>query len=228
MAQSQIDLYNLALSACGATGSVATIFETGVLARTCNRWYEPVRLFIFRSAHWACLTRHARLGLLVERDTTADWVSTDPQPGWIYAYGAPSDMVAARHLTDYSRFGTGVYVPTNVPAIFTDTEDAILTYTADVTDVSLWDVGLYMALVYGLAMHIARPLTGKRERSRDLMESANMLIAQARADSANEQAGVQDSLPEWIEARGYAGGINRTRYIAPFGQMLTATGAPVV
>lgn len=228
MPQSQVDLYNLALSACGSRDSVALITENTNGARFCNRWYEPVRRHVYAAAHWPTLKRHARLGLLQERNTAADWVSTDPDPGWVYAYSAPNDMVAARHLSTYERFSTGVYPSMNVRAVFCDTEDAILTYTKDETDLSLLDAGLYMCFVYGLAMHIARPLTGKADRSKELAEMANRLIAEARASAANESAGFIDSLPEWISRRGYSGGTNSVRYVAPYGTMFSATGAPVV
>lgn len=226
MTQSVTNLYNLALGACGSRGSVASVSETTIEATLCNVWYAPVRAQVFRSAHWNSLREHTRLALLVERDLDEDWVSTDPEPGFVYAYSAPAYMAAARYLTTYERFRVGTY--NNARAIFTDVEDAILCFTEDKTNVSVWDASLYLAVAYALAAHICPKLTGKAQRSDSLLQKANIIITQARVDSANEKQENFDVLPDWIQARGYRGGTSIDRYVAPYGPQLSLMGAPVV
>lgn len=228
MAQSQTELYNLALSAVGARKTVSAPTENSREAEQCNLWYGSVRANIFRAAHWGSIKRFARLGLLVERDTAADWVTTDPEPGFIYSYSLPVGCVAARYLSTFERFTTGVYYSTNVRALFTDMEDAVLCYSFDQTNTALWDHSLYLAVAYGLAAHICLPLSGKPERASGLIKASNAIIAEARAQSANEQQGTIETLPEWITTRGYKGSPSTTRYFAPFGEYLSMMGAPVV
>lgn len=228
MAQSQIDLYNLALSACGSRDSVAAVTENTAGARYCQRWYEPVRQQAFRAAHWNSLTAYARLGLLATRGDSTDWTTTDPSPGWLYAYSVPNDMVMARYLTEFQRFVVEPFPSQNVQAINTDVEDAILCYTKDETDPGLWDNGLYIAVAMALAAHIARPLTGKRDRVNDLLMDANRQILEAQVQNANERMNRLDWVPEWIQRRGYAGGISVEPYVVPFGAVFQAPGAPSV
>lgn len=227
MSQTQVGIYNLALSAVGSRDTLASISENTPGARECNRWYEPVRRTAFRAAHWKSLREYSRLPLLTERNTAEDWVDTDPHPGWLYAYGAPNDMVAPRYLTTFQTFDSGIYASSSVQAIFTNVEDAVLCYTADRTDPSLWDNALYMAVVHALAGYIAIPVSGKRDRSRDLLDAANKAIAEARADTANAMERKYDTIPDWIASRGYSGGIASTRYIADYGPLFATVGGPL-
>lgn len=228
MTQSQTAVYNLAVGACGGRSAISSPTESSREAQLCQTWYEPVRRVIFRSAHWNSIEAHSRLGLLVERDAAEDWVTSDPSPGYAYKYSAPSDMIKAWHLTTYQPFKIENDHTNNVRVLHTDVADVVLTYGKDVTDISLWDASMYMAVVYGLAAHICRPLTGKSSRANELIGASNQIIMNARVDSANEQATRRESLPDWIAARGYAGGPGMDRYIVPYGSVLNMMGAPVV
>lgn len=227
MAQSVTAIYNLALSAISSRKLTSSPGENSREAEMCDLWYEPVRRTIFRAAHWHSLKSYSRLALLMERVDGSIWESDDPIPGWKYAYAAPGDMAAPRHLSNYQRFTTGVYEASSRFAVFCDVEDVILCYTQDRTDPTLWDNDLYLAVAFGLAAHICLPLTGKAARARDILAMANDKITQARVTSANEPDGYNDTLPEWIEARGYTGAPSRDRYISPYGNMLTMPGADV-
>lgn len=227
MAQDQTSLFNLALTAIGARKLVSAPSENSREAEICRLWYDPVRRHVFRAAHWPALKKFSRLALIAERVNGVAWTALDPEPGWTYVYAAPGDMVCPRHQSDYGRFTTGVYDASHQFAIFTDTSDVILSYTADVTDLSLWDADLYMAVAYGLAAHIAMPVTGKASRTDFVLSVANEKITQARITSANEEERHRDSLPEWITARGYSGGAGADRYIHPYGNLLVMPGASV-
>ena len=228
MAQSQVELYNIALGACGARSSVSAPTENSREAQICNLWYNAVRRQVFRAFHWNSLEAFARLALVKERDPDADWVATDPTPGWTYIYSAPNNMVAARYLTTFQRFRVAPYFATNIVGINTDAEDAVMCFTRDVTDVSLWDASLYMAMGYALAGHICMPLSAKPSRSVDLISNANAIITDARLQSANEKSDRLETMPDWIRARGYTGASGSDRYFEPYGDFITLTGAPVV
>src|SRR5690606_39709181 len=91
MAQDLVTLYNLALSVAGITSGVDSPSEASPEAEQCRLWFEPVRNLILRAAFWPSVKGVKRLGLLATRDTDQDWTSSDPFPGWLYAYALPSD-----------------------------------------------------------------------------------------------------------------------------------------
>lgn len=231
MAQSQVALYNLALSTAGLRYTISATSESTVPAKTCELWYEVVRQTILRAAHWNCAKRYSRLTEEAERDTAADWTSTDPEPGFGFSYRLPASMLYARYLTDFQEFVLGYETDRKIISCNTGGSAAadapILCYTVDVTDVTLWEPDLYMAVAFGLAAHIVVPLSGKRQRALDTMELANQKLREAQAANANEMTRMFQEKAESLQARGYAF-TTRTPYFYPFGSVFTGTGAPVI
>lgn len=230
MAQSQVALYNLALALIGDRYTVVSAGEQSIPAETCTLFYEPVRQTILRAAHWNSARRFSRLTEETERDLTAAWVSTDPNPGWAFSYDLPTSILAARYITTFDQFDIGYdndgkVLNCNVGG--DDTEDKpILCYTVDVTDATLWEPDLYLALAHALAAYIFLPLTGKSGRSQMLLEFANGKILDARAAAANERQQSFRQNPEILQARGYSDA-GLAPYIYPYGPMFSATGAPL-
>lgn len=233
MAQSQLALYNLALSLVGDDYSVAATNESSVPAATCELWYENTRQVMLRTAHWKCAKRHARLVVDETRDTAAAWISTDPEPGWAYSYTPPTGMLAARYMSDFSEFDVGFddsekVILSNVGGTTVPDNQPILCYTKDITDPTLWDADFYQALAFALGANIAIPLTGKSSRVGTLASLANSAVMQARANSANEMHRLFTQQSEELQLRGYAGPYVTTPYIYPYGSMFVPSGAPVI
>lgn len=212
-----VDVYNGALDAIGAKNAV-TAAETSVEAQACTRWYDKVRQKVLRAGPWPEAQTTALLTLAVERDTAADWVVTDPPPGWLYAYLQPATLLAPRYLSDYGRFQQ-VVSPASIKWIVSNTEDAILTYTKDETTVDQWSVELRLAIEYALAAAVCVKLTGKHERLKIVAEEANRLILQARVNDANNQEVQQETVAPWHAARGVDIS-SGSRYIFPFGPLV--------
>ena len=215
-------VFNLALDASGSRHTVTAPTEKSREAEICNRWYDPVVDQVLSAAFWPTGRGNERLALQAERDPGEAWVETDPDPGWLYSYAAPSDMLHPRHMSDYSRFVLGTTA--NERRILTNTPDAILTYSARQTNVGLWDPELLMAIVYALAAHITLPLQGKPARAQLVGDKANQLILQARVSAANSDENQQDSIPPWLSARGYTGELAVSRYIYPYGPLINVLG----
>jgi hypothetical protein len=229
VAQDQLTLFQMALSAIGHTRLPSDPDENSPGAIACRLWYEPVRNYVLRSAFWPSAKKAMRLELNATRDLGADWADTDPLPGWLYMYDAPEDLCAPRYLSTYERFETGnTSDDAAAKVILTDMEDAILIYTNVQDDISLYDAGLYFAMAHALAAYICQGLTGKNQKAVQQMQIANGIILQARADAANEAWSLQDSVPDWIAARGYSGAVTSSRFIYPYGPVLSAPGAPLV
>jgi hypothetical protein len=222
MADSVIELWNLALSAAGGRGTISSETETGREADLCRLWYPLIRDTVLKSASWPSIKSYARLALLSERSDNTDWVNTDPAPTWRYAYAAPANMLAPRYLASYSRFDVALLGTSN--AIMTDETNAILHYLVRQTDVTRWDVGLTSAVVHSLAAALARPLSGKTTLAKDLKELATEVILLARTEMANESDDNFEQLASWHEARGYETLPVTTRFVWPYA-ILSAIGA---
>lgn len=220
MTKDVTNIYNLALSLCQHKSRVSAPTEASREAEICTLWYSITRDVVLRAAYWPSTGVYRRLALLAEWDGTTDWDQDDPSPDWTFAYSIPSDMLRPRYLTTYNRFRMDFYRPTSgspVRAIMTDLEDAILHYTFKQTTPAEWDDTLYMTVAYGLAGNIALPLTGKTTLADRNFQLANNNIRDAQAAVANSEEVQVDTMPEWIQARGYGDSGNLIRYYYPFG-----------
>lgn len=214
----EVALYNLALNAIGARSNVTATDEASREAEVCGLWYTPVRDQVLAAAAWPETTKIEYLGLVDERDFDQAWVDTNARPGYTYAYEVPDDFLHPQYLADFAPFIVTTY-PVDVRVIDTNTQDAILVYTALIENVAVWGPSLQMAIVYALASHICMPLTGKPQRAKMVAERANDLIWAARERAANTSNEQFEFLPEWLAGRGYAGGMQSPRFMYPFGDL---------
>lgn len=223
MATSEVDIYNLALSAVGTRSSVSSPTENSREAEICNLWFPRVRDFILRSAPWPSAKGYRRLTVLAERDFSAPWVSGDPDPEFRFAYAVPSSMLTPRYLYGFGRFALSVYTSQqgSTRALMTDQRDAILCFTRRETNVALWDQQLLMAVVNALAAVIAMPLHGKPDRAAAAAEQANSYILEARVTNANTDQVQYESVPSWIAARGYGDRAPDAKFVYPDGPMFS-------
>jgi hypothetical protein len=213
MAVTELQIWNQALSALGQTETIAAPDEVSVAAEQCNLWYETVRDAVFSAAPWADLTGFRRLGVVATRDNDADWVATDPPPGWLYAFGLPSDYLRARHLASFARF-----IPSTVNgarALATNEETPILWYTRREEDPTKWTVDLRFAVVHALAAHIAKAITGNDSDLNNMFTLANENILIARTNDANTGLDTTEHSPDWIQARGGNAYMPTARYVYP-------------
>lgn len=217
-ANSEVGVYNLALNAVGETANVSSPTENSRRAEVCRLWYELVRDQVLEAAPWPEATKMRRLALAQERDED-EWETGDPQPGYAYAFVLPSDCLRPQYLTDYSPFElmteTTKQLHTNNPA-------PILRYTAVQTNVALWSSNLLMAVVYGLAGHIAQPLSGKTSMTNMLVQRANDFILAARVSSANQPQHQIEAIPDWLQGRGYAHPTTQ-QFFYPMGSLLNVS-----
>lgn len=219
MAKDVLSVFNLAASIAGSHDTMSSPDEISREAELCRLWYEPIRDFVLRAAPWASTKAFARLTALKARDTALDWAAGDPEPGFLYAYALPSNMIYPRYLANFGRFTMALY-DQNRLAIMTNVESPVLCYSIQQNTPAMWDQHLYMAIAHALGAKITIPLNGKDQRARQAVEEANQLIMAARTSQANVDHNTYESLPEWITARGFGGGME-SRFYYPFGPMLT-------
>lgn len=217
-------IFNLALSAMGTKNRIALPTETSVEARECALWYESVRQQVLCAAPFQEARATVRLALQAERDPDADWVTGDPDPGWQFAYAAPQDMLRPRNISTYDRFILSV--SGSEKRIVTNTEDAILVYTFDQTNVDLWSVLLQNAVALALSSAICLKLGGKLDRSQLIAARANDLLMQARVMEGNIDDFQLESVPPWLSARG-VDAMPSNRYFFPYGPLFVTDSVSV-
>jgi hypothetical protein len=156
------------------------------------------------------------------------WSTAYPPPGWNYEYAYPGDCLQARKmLQNYAlaqasgvpifpnqliglqdfwtapgqKFAVGTDLDTTgnqISVILGNIDQAILSYTRDITVEALWDPLFQEAVVGALAAKLCWALTGDKARSNDLFKLANDKIMMARAADGNEGLTVMDHTPDWI------------------------------
>ncbi len=215
---SKTEIFNLALDAAGNRHTVASPTEVSREAQTCNRWYDITLDQILRAAPWPSTRAVSRLAVLATRNDSLNWTATAPDPGFIYAYSTPIDMLYPRHFFGFTRFHLGVFA--GQKAISSNTENAILVYTKREENFDLWDPDLYMAVIHALAANITMPLQGKPARAQLNAEKANSLLIQAQVNAANLDEAGWDVVPEWLLARGFSTASSVNRYIYPTGPLI--------
>lgn len=221
MVPDEVGIYNLALNAIGSRNNLSSTSERDRGAEVCRLWYPVVRDQVLAGAPWPSCKSFQRLGLKQARGD-AEWVPGDPEPGYQFVYGSPSDMVQPICLTDFTRFTLTAYTD-NTKVLNTNNPAPILAYTKRNYTVASWESALQMAIAFGLAANIAMPLTGKAQRANLLISQANDLIITARTEAANQGFDGHESIPDWISARGYANPGDE-RFYYPFGTLLTLGG----
>ncbi len=227
MANSVVDIFNLACSIVGTKSSIATEAEASKEAEECRLWYDLSRDAVMEAAHWPSTRAFSRLGLLAERNTSADWVLGDPEPGYKFAYSTPTKMLRPWYLTNFDRFTLGLHNDERV-AVMTDTDEPILMYSRRQISVESWDAQLKLAIAHALASFIALKLTGKVARAKANQERANQIIGEARASAANAREDQYDSIPEWYQARGIGIASPQRRFLYPYGALISVAEVPLV
>lgn len=180
----EIEVCNVALSRVGAN-SIQSLNDATREARVCKTHYEIARDATLRDHDWQFARREVVLALLVETSEEYD-----------YVYQYPSDCVAARRIVnaasndpvDRIPFGVGANAAKNGKVILTDQEDAVLVYTAKITNATVWDSQFVDAMAWRLASELAVPLNADSPMAVNLMRQYLAAINAAKADGSNEQA----------------------------------------
>jgi hypothetical protein len=183
------------------------------------------------------------------------WSNAYPPPGWSYEYGYPSDCLQARKVVCNYNLANGSAVPifpgqlaglqsfwdapgqkftvatdfdaggNQISVILANVDQALLSYTRDITVEALWDAQFQEAMVGVLAAKLCFALSGDKARANDLMKIANEKIITARAGDGNESLTVMDHTPDWISqghgASWFGGAEAAGGYWFPFGSLFS-------
>lgn len=186
-----IDICNMALSHIGARSAISDFQEASVEAQQCRLLYAPARDAVLREHPWNFATRRQALAEM-NRDAV----------GWGYGYALPTDCLVARSLvTDRPDLPP---IPFEVlgDALYTDQEQAVLTYTSRVIEVRLFDPMFVVALSWRLALDLVPSITGSKTIQQTIQRIYRNEIAAAQAADSAEGAADRVHAVDWIRARG--------------------------
>jgi hypothetical protein len=202
---SKTKIVNLALGRIGISDILANVdTERSAHAVRAKLVFDDERDFVLRDFSWPFATRYITLGLV-------DGSSSDPaNADWTFAYRYPSDCLMARRLalgngrtdsTPPAPFRVGS--DTTGRLIYTDQEDAVLEYTARVTDAETFDPLFVSMLAWRVAASLAPSLSRVVDMDKKALAGYFMDKAIAQASAANEgQQPSQDLVDaDWIAGR---------------------------
>lgn len=186
MAQVDTDICNLALSHVGSTTVLQSLSEVYKEAQQCNLHYEPARQEVLRRIDWGFAKR-----------TVALASQGDPPSTWRFSYAYPSACERVLKVYDprlYSRDASPL-PPFEVSAsdnqefrrIWSDQDEAVAEYIADVTQVSAFDQQFVMALSHLIASRLAVPLMGDHDVAERMLNRYEYYIQQAAMSDRKER-----------------------------------------
>lgn len=174
------------------------------------------------------------------------WIPDWPPPPWMFEYAYPTDCIQMRYLVPQPAVGWAGSVPifgtavttfpqyegmpvrfavandqisgSDTTVILTNQYQAIGVYTKRLTNPNLFSAQFIEALSSAIGAKITMALTGDKGLRKELFASANDAILQARVTDGNEGLTVQESTPDWLQARESFSyfGYNWAGFVAPF------------
>lgn len=205
---SDVDICNLALAHLGDEATVTSIDppEGSIQAEHCQRYYPIARKALLEAHSWNFAKKRRDLA---ELDET-------PPESWAYVYAYPSGCVKPLKVLspgstdDDDSEDFVVEVSGDATVIYTNVEDAILVYTALVTDMTKYSALAVNALARLLASYLAGPIikgeTGIKVATSHLKiyKDVDLMLAVAHdANARKKQEGntYQNFTPSTIAAR---------------------------
>ncbi len=221
---SEVDISNLALAYLGDEATVASISppDGSAQAAHCNRFYPIARDTLLEMHSWGFATRRASLPLL----------AATPPSQWDYAYAQPADAVNLLAIYDpaaaddvgmpiimanmpygATQAGQSIFTPQpfvsetladGTDVIYTNQINAVLHYTALITDTTKFSPLFIEALSWLLASKLAGPLLKGQvgaEAAIRCMQAFNGWFAKATVSDANQRRSTNLPSTPWLAGR---------------------------
>ena len=191
---SQIDICNQALAHIGAD-MINDINEASAGAKHCRLFFSSARDIVLRDHFWNFAAKTISLAPL----------SITPV-GFDYAYTYPTDCIRVKAI--WQAVTTADPIKYEVRAkeggglmILTDEADAILEYTARITDAGQFDPTFADALSWRLAADLAMPLSKSLPIKQAMLTVYTNRLVQAEALDSREGRIDQEANSPWVRAR---------------------------
>jgi hypothetical protein len=178
---SKVDIWNLALSHIGHTANVTDPDETSAVATHCRRFYPIALGTALERNDWSFARRRLQLAEV-----------TNPVDHWAYAYSRPNLCVKERMVFLPGATDDNDAQPFAVESdedgdiiLLTNVEDAILRYTALVSDTNKFSYLFVLTLSYDLASMLVGPVPKDVKLKKAMADWAAFTASEAAAADAN-------------------------------------------
>lgn len=222
-----IDICNLALGHLGDDASLTSLSPPSgtIQAEHCARFYPIARDTLLEMHAWGFATKRVTLTSVSNTWPQWDYAYTQPADALNLLAVLPPDSTddyteravdpMAYGLSSLSQppLNMGRYVPqpfssevdaSGTPIIYSDQKDAVLRYTARITDTTKYSPLFVMALSWHLASMLAGPVikgdAGAAEAKRCAQMMA-MFLNQAKASDANQRKANLQHTVSWMAGR---------------------------
>lgn len=201
MANSAVDICNIALARSGVSQVIASLEEPSAEARLCRVIYPDAVDTVLSAAPWPFATKRAVLAPL----------ASGGRGGFAFTYALPPDCITVQEVFAGRRLREDQKVPFQVEnegemrVLLTDQEDAEIKYTARVETPTLFHPLFVQALSWYLAQDLAISLAKDDDASTRMASRANnryiQIIHQAIAQAVGEQQPDQEPESVFLTAR---------------------------
>lgn len=200
--QSTIDICNVALSTYIGTGRISSLDETSPEAEQCKLHYDQVRRSLLQRWPWLWATRREMLVENALNDRAGAWAFSYARPAHLLSVQWVNSAAAARRAFTHGRSQDAPREMSD-GAIYTDVPGAVIEFTRDETDPTVFSPAFADALAAALAAAIAMPLTRDAPKKRDAQADAATLLNQAMVLDFNTRPSMsQEYTPEVLRVRG--------------------------
>jgi hypothetical protein len=195
---SEVDICNLALAYIGG-GAISSLNNPVTKEqKLCKLFYEFARNSVLEDNDWGFARKQLTLALLPET-----------YGAWSYAYQYPSDCIVAREIYDSTNkpgeseveFEVVTNSDKNKQVILTNQAEAILVYTAKVTDPNLFSSMFIDALSLRMAATLAIPLKGKEATKQSALVDYGRAINRAQVNNRNQKYNLASTESSFSKAR---------------------------
>ena len=200
--QSTIAICNVALTSYLGTRSITSFSDGSPEAEQCELHYDRVRQSLLERWPWVFATR---------REALVQNAINDRSGVWGYSYARPANIIAIRWVNGLSAMHqAGVhgrspdsYREMTATTIYSNVPNAVIEYTRDETDPTLFSPAFCDVLAANLAAAMAMAITRDASKVTAAQENAARLLNQAMVLDFNARPSTaQEYIPEGLRVRG--------------------------
>lgn len=200
--QSAIAICNVALTTYIGAATITSLDGPSPEAQNCDLHYERVRRSLLQRFPWYWASRREVLVEETLNDRAGAWAHKYARPAHLVAIRWVNHPAAARMSLEAGRSPDSLRELT-ATAIYSDMADAVIEYTRDETDPTLFPPAFADALAASIGAAIAMAITKDVAKKKDAEQAAALLLDQAMAMDYNERPAVeQRHIPPNLAVRG--------------------------
>ncbi|WGR61447.1 hypothetical protein E3U26_12390 [Paracoccus ferrooxidans] len=200
--QSAIAICNVALTTYLGSSTITAFEETSPEAVQCKLHYDRIRRSLLERWPWVFASRREKLVEETLNDRAGAWSYRYSRPGHMAAIRWVNDVTAARMAMQMGQSPDTLREST-ADSIYSDVPDAVIEYTRDVTDPTIFSAGFADALAAHLAAAIAMPITRDAAKVTGAKREAEELLNQAMTMDFNSRPSTEQTFyPMQLTVRG--------------------------